>query len=316
MTDAERFIFDIGARGLTPDKRLTVSEWSDAFRILTTTGSAEPGAWRTSRTPYLREIMDALSVNSPYNTVVLQKASQVGASEMAVNFLGYIADVSPGPSLYLMPTVDAAKEFSKIRIDPLVSETETLKDKVKDPRARDSGNTTLLKEFTGGYWALTGANSSVGLRSKPIRFLILDEIDAYPGSIAGEGDPVSLTLARARTYGNRRKVFAASSPTIAGESRIEQMFESTDKRYYHVPCPHCNHYQILLWPRIKWRDDDPETAYYECDKCEEPIYNHDKTTMLESGKWISTATGATAGASAVFLACRSRHFAWPAAAVA
>lgn len=285
--DAERFVFEAGFRGLAPDKRLTVSEWADAHRVLTSAGSAEPGPWRTDRTPYLRDIMDALSVSSPYSKVVLMKGSQVGASEMAVNFLGYIADIAPGPTLYLMPTLDAAKEFSKIRIDPLI-ETGTLKDKIREARARDAGNTTLLKEFLGGYWALTGANSSVGLRSKPIRYLALDEIDAYPGAIEGEGDPVSLAYARTRTFGNRRRVFAASSPTVANESRIEKLFEESDKRFFFVPCPHCNTFQVLRWPQMKWTDDDPDTAFYECEKCEKKIYNHDKTDMLARGEWRAT----------------------------
>jgi len=288
LSDAESFIYETGSRGLTPDKKLSVSEWADTHRILTTTGSAEPGPWRTSRTPYLKDIMDALTVGSPYNKAVLMKGSQVGASEMAVNFLGYVADIAPGPALYLMPTLDAAKEFSKIRIDPLVNETAILSGKIKEARARDSGNTTLLKEFLGGYWALTGANSSVGLRSKPIRYLIQDEVDAYPGAIEGEGDPVNLAYARTRTYGNRRKVFIASSPTVAGESRIEALFEETDKRFYFVPCPHCGRKQVLQWAQVKWVDKDPETAYYECESCEEPIYNHHKTLMLEQGTWTAT----------------------------
>lgn len=289
MIQANDFVAEAGRLGLTPDETLTVSEWSDKYRILTTTGSAEPGLWRTSRTPYLKDIMDALTAGSPYTTVVLQKASQVGASEMAVNFLGYIADVSPGPCLYLMPTLDAAKEFSKIRIDPLISESERFKDKIKEARARDSGNTTLLKEFLGGYWALTGANSSVGLRSKPIRYLIMDEVSAFAKSSDNEGSPVKLALARTRTYGNRRKVFMASSPTNEGECAINAEFETTDKRYYFVPCPICQHKQVLVWNQVKWRDNDPDTAHYECEKCKGVIHNHDKTDMLANGEWLTTA---------------------------
>jgi phage terminase large subunit GpA-like protein len=286
--DADEIFRDAVNAGLTPDASLSVAAWSDTHRVLSSTGSAEPGKWRTSRTPYLAAIMDALTVGSPYQKIVLMKGAQVGASEMAVNFLGYVADVSPGPALYLMPTLDAAKEFSKIRIDPLIAESEVLRVKVKESRSRDSGNTTLLKEFLGGYWAFTGANSAVGLRSKPVRFVVMDEIDAYPGSIEGEGDPVNLAYARTRTYGNRRKIFIASTPTVANESRIEKEFEETDKRFYFVPCPHCGHKQVLQWPRLKWTDNDPDTAHYVCESCEEKIYNHDKNEMLAAGEWRAT----------------------------
>ncbi len=47
--------------GLMPDPLLTVSEWSDRHRMLSSKASAEPGRWRTSRTPYLKAIMDCLS---------------------------------------------------------------------------------------------------------------------------------------------------------------------------------------------------------------------------------------------------------------
>src|SRR5512134_4052448 len=52
--------------GLTPDPDLTVSAWADAHRVLSPRGSSEAGRWRTSRTPYLRAIMDALSPRLPY----------------------------------------------------------------------------------------------------------------------------------------------------------------------------------------------------------------------------------------------------------
>jgi phage terminase large subunit GpA-like protein len=286
--DARALVFDYANAGARPDAVLSVSEWADAHRVLVSSGSAEPGRWRTDRTPYLRAIMDALTAGSAYHTVVLCKASQIGASEMAVNFLGYIADITPGPALYLMPTLDAAKEFSKIRISPMVDATPTLRAKVKDARTRDSGNTTLLKEFLGGYWALTGANSAVGLRSKPIRFLIADEVSAYTKSSDGEGSPLKLALARTRTYGNRKKVFIASTPTVAGECQIEKEFEETDKRFFYVPCPHCGGAQVLNWQGVKWENNDPETAYYECEKCAGKIYNHHKTEMLELGAWSAT----------------------------
>ena len=44
--------------GLSPEPTLCVSAWADTYRFLSNTASSEPGRWRTSRTPYLREIMD------------------------------------------------------------------------------------------------------------------------------------------------------------------------------------------------------------------------------------------------------------------
>ncbi|MFP3022285.1 MAG: phage terminase large subunit family protein, partial [Wolbachia sp.] len=191
--------------------------------------------------PYLKEIMDSLSPSSPAEKVVFMKGAQIGGTEAGNNWIGYIIDQTPGPMLVVQPTVEMGKRWSKGRFAPLIESTPCLKSKVKDPRSRDSGNTVQSKEFPGGIVVITGANSSVGLRSMPVKYLFLDEIDAYPGDSGGEGDPVLLSIARTNTFA-RRKIFLVSTPTIHGISRIEKEFEATDKRYFFVPCPYCNYY--------------------------------------------------------------------------
>src|SRR5688500_2039611 len=133
--------------GIRPDTQLLVSQWADAHRKLPKKSSAEPGAWRTDRTPYLREIMDCLSATSDVEEVVLMKASQVGGSEAILNVLGYIIDHAPGPVLLVQPTVDLAKRFSRQRLDPLITDTPNLARKVAEALSRDSSNTMLSKEF-------------------------------------------------------------------------------------------------------------------------------------------------------------------------
>ncbi|MCE3232480.1 MAG: phage terminase large subunit family protein [Rickettsiaceae bacterium] len=180
--------------GLRPDPFLLVSEWADEYRMLSQTASAEPGRFRTSRTPYLKEIMDCLSPSSSVEEVIFMKGAQVGGTECGNNWIGYVIDQAPGPMLVVQPTVEMAKRWSKGRLAPLIEDTAALRDKVKDPRSRDSGNTVQSKEFAGGIVVITGANSAVGLRSMPVRYLFLDEIDAYPLDVNGEGDPISLAI--------------------------------------------------------------------------------------------------------------------------
>ena len=149
------------AAGLRPDPLLTVSEWADECRILSTRASTEPGPWRTSRTPYLKAIMDCLSPSSPVERVVFMKGAQVGATECGNNWIGYVIHQAPGPMMAVQPTVEMAKRNSKQRIDPLIEESDVLRKLVRDPRSRDSGNTILSKEFPGGVLVMTGANSAV-----------------------------------------------------------------------------------------------------------------------------------------------------------
>jgi phage terminase large subunit GpA-like protein len=265
--------------GLRPDSILLVSDWADANRILSQTASSEPGKFRTERTPYLKEIMDALSPSSPIEKVVFMKGSQIGGTEAGNNWIGYIIDQAPGPMLVVQPTVEMGKRWSKGRLAPLIEDTLCLRDKVKDPRSRDSGNTVQSKEFPGGIVVITGANSAVGLRSMPVRYLFLDEVDAYPPDADSEGDPLTLAIQRTSTFA-RRKIFIVSTPTIQGLSRIEKEFNETDQRYFFVPCPHCNFFQVLKWENIHY-DSDPLQAVYVCECCKR---NYGAPQKLDQGK--------------------------------
>ena len=270
--------------GLMPDPLLSVSEWSDQHRMLSSKASAEPGRWRTSRTPYLKDIMDCLSPTSPVERVVFMKAAQVGATECGSCWIGYVIHHAPGPMMAVWPTVDMAKRNSKQRIDPLIEESEALSALIAPARSRDSGNTILAKEFRGGVLVMTGANSAVGLRSMPVRYLFLDEVDGYPLDVEGEGDAISLAEARTRTF-SRRKIFIVSTPTISGVSAIEREYGASNQCRYFVPCPHCAHRQWLRFEQLRWERGMPATAAYVCETCDKPIAEHHKTSMLEQGQW-------------------------------
>lgn len=284
------------AAGLQPDPDHTVSTWADQHRMLSQKASAEPGRWRTERTPYLREIMDCMSPSNPVQRIAFMAGAQVGKSETGNNWLGFIIHHAPGPMLLVQPTVDTAKRFSKQRLAPMIEETPILKERISDNKSRDASNSMMAKEFQGGVLIITGANSATGLRSMPVRYLFLDEIDAYPLDVDGEGDPIGLAEKRTTTFA-RRKVYMCSTPTIKDVSRIEREFNNSDQRRYFVPCPHCQHKQWLQWKNIKWQDDDPETAQYACEDCGSLIDERHKTDMLAAGEWrpMAHGDGKTAG---------------------
>lgn len=282
--------------GLRPGALVSVSQWADRHRILSSRSSSEPNLWRTSRTPYLREIMDALSAQSHWQRVVFLKSSQIGGTEAGMNWLAWIIAECPGPVLCVQPTTEMAKRLSKQRLDPMIEACPELRSKVKDRRSRDAGNTQTAKEFPGGILVLTGANSAVGLRSMPVRWLFMDEVDAYPADVAGEGDPVELAIARTRTY-PQRKIYAASTPSLTGQSRIERLYEDSDQRIFELPCPHCAHMQPLLFAQLRWPKGEPRQAQYHCRGCDRVIPEGLKTSMLAQGVWRPTAVsdGITAG---------------------
>jgi len=297
-------------RGLRPDADLTVSEWADTHRMLGSRASAEPGRYRTARTPYMREIMDALSPSSAVQRIVFMKAAQVGATEAGNNWIGFAIHHAPGPMLAVQPTVELAKRNSRQRIDPLIEESPELRERVKPARSRDAGNTMLSKEFAGGILIMTGANSAVGLRSTPARYIFLDEVDAYPASADEEGDPVSLAEARTLTFAHRRKVFLVSTPTIRGLSRIEREYEASDQRRFFVPCPHCSQFQWLKFERLRWEKERPEAAAYHCEGCDRPIAEHHKTALLEAGEWRATAVATDPGTVGYHLSALYSPIGW------
>jgi phage terminase large subunit GpA-like protein len=277
---------------LEAEESLGLAEWADKNRVLTSRSAAEAGPYRSSRTPYLKAIMEDLSVDSGVQRVVFKKCAQIGASELGNCWIGYLVDQAPGPILMVQPTVDLAKRYSKQRVETLFDESDALRAKVKPARARDSGNTVLMKEFIGGVLVITGANSAVGLRSMPVRYLFLDEVDAYPYDLDGEGDPVALAEARARTFSFRACKFLVSTPLIKGMSRISREYERSDQRKYFVPCPLCSEMQVLEFARLRWQPGKPETVQYQCKACEKMFEEALKTEMLAAGELRATAAGA------------------------
>ena len=271
---------------LRPDPRQTVAEWADAHRILPPVGSAKPGPWRTSRVPYMRAVMEACSPSAAYELVAVQASAQCGKSEVLLNIIGYTMDQAPAPILAIQPTVDLAERFSRQRIAPMIAATPRLKRVVAPSRSRDSGNTLLSKEFINGILVMAGANSGAGLRSMPAKIVLADEVDAYPGDVDGEGDPIELARARTETY-VQSKMILTSTPKTKGLSRIELAVAQCERQAeFRVPCPHCKHAQALVFEQLRWPEGAPELATYECVACGAQIEHRHKPWMVRAGTWV------------------------------
>lgn len=231
--------------------------------------------------------MDACS-DSNIREVVVMAGAQLGKTEAILNIIGYHMDYDPCPILVLQPTLEMAQAFSKDRVaSGLIRSTPAIRGKVKDPRARDSGNTTLHKVFPGGAITIVGANSPAGLASRPIRLVLCDEVDRYPVSAGSEGDPIQLARKRAATFWNRKLVMV-STPTNKGDSRIEQAYEQSDQRIYKVPCKHCGHKQGLKWSNVLWTDNNPDTAGYRCNECASVWSDSDRQYSIRHGEWVAS----------------------------
>lgn len=271
------------SEGLEPPPDVTVDEWADEYRVLSSKSSSEPGPWRTDRVPFMRRIMRAFSDSHPAESISLMKGAQVSGTESAIiNPIGYSIHLSPSPVLVVQPTDPTVKKFSKQRIRPLLKETPEIADRISESRHKQS---LYEVDFPGGFLILTGANSAANLRSMPIRRVLLDEIDEYKLDVDGQGDPCELAEARARTFANK-KIGRISTPTFEATSRIKEYFLAGTQEYYFVPCVHCGVYQRILWKRnIRWTGDDWSTARFECKACGRASTDEHKTEMLRAGEW-------------------------------
>lgn len=273
------------ASKIKPPPKLTVSEWADKYRRLSPEASAEPGQWKTARAEYQRGIMDAVS-DPDVESVVVMSCAQVGKTEIINNMVGYHISQDPAPLLVVQPSLEMAQTWSKDRLSTMIRDTPALSKLIKDPRSRDSGNTTLHKLFPGGHVTCVGANSPAGLASRPCRVVLFDEVDRYPPSAGSEGDPVNLGKRRAATFWNR-KFIMVSTPTIKGISRIEAAYEESDQREFHVPCKDCGEYAPLSWQNVHWESNMPATAHYVCKHCGSVWDDTDRMRAIAKGKWIA-----------------------------
>lgn len=261
--------------GMLPPDDLTVTEWAERNRRLSSESSAEPGPWRTERTPYLREVMDTFTDPKIRHTVMVA-ASQVGKSEVLNNCIGYIIDQDPGSILFIHPTTIDAKEYSKLRIAPMLRDCPSLAKKVVKPKSRDSGNTILQKTYPGGILTMCGSTEAHALASKPIRYVFGDERDRWATSAGNEGDPWDLAMARQTTFYNSM-AFEVSTPTIKNASAIEAAYATGTMERWKSRCPHCGEYHEIQWADIRFEYDEKIVAgqktykvkkvYYCCPGC-------------------------------------------------
>ena len=269
---------------LSPPEQLTVSEWAEQYRMLDSKSSAMPGPWNNEVTPYLIGVMDEFN-NYETEQIVFVKPTQIGGTEALQNMIGYIVAQDPAPTMIVYPTDTLAKSVSENRLQPMLRATPEIAKKF------DENSSLLELQFDNMYLTLVGSNSPSGLASKPIRFLMMDEVDKYPGASSKEADPIKLAMERTKTFHNK-KIYITSTPTLK-TGHIWKAKESADiEKHYFVPCPHCGEFIEFKFQNIRFPDDEgmsyadrAEFAHYVCQECDCIITDNDKHNMLRLGEW-------------------------------
>ena len=269
---------------MLPPEQITVSEWAEKYRMLDSKSSAIPGPWNNDITPYLTGVMDEFN-NYETSKIIFVKPTQVGGTEALQNMIGYIVMQDPAPTMIVYPTETLAKSISENRLQPMLRATPEL------ARRFDENSQLLELQFDGMYLTLAGSNSPSGLASKPIRFVLMDEVDKYPGTSGKEADPIKLATERTKTF-HDKKIYITSTPTLK-TGHIWKEKESADiEKHYFVPCPHCGEYIELKFSNIRFPDEEgmtyadrAEFATYICQECGCAITDADKNNMIRHGEW-------------------------------
>lgn len=292
-----------------------MAEWQDQNRVLPK-GSAEPGPWRTSRTPYLKAILDA-AISPRYKRIVIMMGSQMGKTECLLGIMGYKLDVDPGPIIFVSASAQLAESVSNNRFMPMVLSTPALDEKLDK---RKTKNKVREKIVGGQRVGFTTAGSAIELSSHPAQMVLLDERDRMSADVDGEGDPVTLAEARVTTYADGR-VIVASTPTLEGASPIWDLFVGGTQSRWVWPCPECltpfaPEFALLQWSEKATPQQAKRSARLACPHCGALIEDRHRASMNAAGRFEVTGDAESDTASFWVSGLCSPWRSWGAAASA
>lgn len=273
------------AQAIAPRKAMRVSEWAERNRVLSSKGSAEARAWRNERNPLQIEIMDCFSARSPVRDVVARLPIQFGKSEMETNILGYTMTENPMPIMVVLPSEVSLNKWIDQKLNPLVDETPAVRRVLTSLNSREASNRRNFKDFLGGQLYMEHAGNPVRLKATSAGMILADEFSSFATQLKTGDDPGEMLDGRTSAF-SRYKRFKVGTPEIIGRCRISEMYDKSDRRKYHVPCPDCGHEQPLEWGGLHWTPDG-QAVWYACRECAVVIEEHQKPAMIARGRWVA-----------------------------
>lgn len=283
------------ASSLRPPPRITVSEWAAKYRRFGD-DSPHPGDYIASRAPYLKEPHDRCSPHDPAAEIPIIKCGQSGGSVAGENFIGYVADVAPGPMMYVGPTISAAKDWLAEKFWPMVEASPRLNPArggaIMPKRQRDGAGTTALRvRFRKGGWMLiAGANSAATLRQHSIRYVVEDDLDQFPDDLDNQGSPEIMVTTRLTVFTRQglAKRLKISTPTNKGASKIGRAYAASDKGRYYLKCRGCGSRFDPVFSDLKWPDARPDLVELVAPCCERRHAHWEKALMSTEDGWCPT----------------------------
>ena len=293
-------VLDARTYGLKP------SQWAEAKRVMSNVLTATPGHWDNNNTPYLTEIMDNFAPYSGCREFVVLKSTRMGFTTAMMNVFGWIIDQQPCATRLLIPNETTLKDIMSLQLDDLILTSGLAKKIVATNNVKSkkkTGSSTFEKNFVNGHIIGASLNSKQALASYAAQVIVVDEFDeVLQGKEKTHEDIRTRVRDRASTYGRRARLAYMSMPSDKATSQVYKLFLDGDQRYYFVPCPHCGHYQRMIWQDENGNyyfhyELDSEDRYIKgsaaliCqnEACGEHIHENHKYEMLRKGEWRATA---------------------------
>lgn len=261
------------AAGLQRKSVTTCSKWAEQYRIM---GQPYPGPWSFKHHPWLKEMHD-----SDAELNVGQKSAQMGYTECVLNKTFFNIDVRGIDCLYILPAQNPdASDFSAARFDAaleLSTHLSKIFSEVKNVGHKRAGTTNLY---------IRGSRSRSGLKSVPVGFIVLDELD--------EMTQEHIPLALERASGQREHSAWMISTATIDNFGINSYFLKSSQNHFYFPCPHCSRHIELKFPeslQITATDLDDaalKSTQLICYECKIALNHRTKPEWLAPGKWVET----------------------------
>lgn len=283
LANAERLAMEAMAKAFEPPPVIDYLAWAEQ-NVVIEEGDF-PGPYNRTLFPYWDEVLRALGPEDPCRFVSVAKSAQVGGTIIANIFTVGTMAMGKGTFLYVHPTEDNARRWSKVKLRQMMESVDSLRAQFPS-RSRDASHQVLYKERKDGmfYLFITGANSPASLSQITVHAQVQDDLSKWEMNAAGDPEAQADSRSRAVEFA---KIFKVSTPLVMPGCRITKDFESGSQEYPYVPCPHCAHMQVLEWDNMLANLDPekPEDAHFNCVGCGADIAEHHRPQLLAGFEW-------------------------------
>jgi len=225
---------------------LNLWQWSDRFIHLDSKFSARPGRYDSAYTAYLRGPMAALS-DKRVRRVTIKKGAQVGFTTMLANWIMYLVDMDPGPTLLVQSSNRMVSRYVRRELHPRFLGCKRIAGYIPENRRIQFTNSEMY--FKSMDFFCAGAGNAAQVASLPIKNAAGDEVDKWPLEDDKEASRKDLLEVRTLTYEETRKILLGSTPTVP-EMTITVEYRKGSQEEMHIPCPHCGKLQVPLFEHL------------------------------------------------------------------